>query len=200
MCAHFIVIPRDELERMIADIRNILRAEKHDSMFASYEHAYPKSEVPVLVTQNSNLDIQTKIWGYKVAWQKDVLFNTKIETALGSKKSIWDDSIRHRRCIVPSFGFFEPHIKDTHLSPKTGKTIKDQYYFQYPNSDIVWMAGVYEDDYFSIMTTTPNEWIKKIHRRMPLVLRPEELNIWLNGDYSTLANRDEVELSSNKIA
>ena len=200
MCAHFIVIPRDELERMIADIRNILRAEKHDSMFASYEHVYPKSEVPVLVAQNNNLNIQAKTWGYQVMWQKEVLFNTKIETALGSKQSMWDDSIQHRRCIIPSFGFFEPHKNDTHLSPKTGKPIKDQYYFQCPNSDIVWMAGVYEDNHFSIMTTTPNEWIKNIHRRMPVVLRPDELDTWLNGEYSKLANRDEVELVSHKVA
>jgi len=200
MCAHFIVIPRDELERMIADIRNILRAEKHDSIFASYEHAYPKSEVPVLIAQNNNLEIQTKTWGYPVAWQKEVLFNTKIETALGSKQSMWDDSIQHRRLIIPSFGFFEPHKKDTHLSPKTGKPIKDQYYFQRPDSDIVWIAGVFKDNYFSIMTTTPNDWIKNIHQRMPLVLRTEELSIWLSGDYSTLANRDEVELVSHKVA
>jgi len=205
MCAHFIVIPRDELERMVADIRNILRAEKHDSMFASYEHAYPKSEVPVLVSKDNNLNIQTMMWGYpptgtRASWQKEVLFNTKIETALGEKPSMWDNSIKQRRCIIPSFGFYEPHMTDTHLSPKTGKPIKDQYFFQSPGCDVVWMAGIYEDDFFSIMTTSPNKWIKSIHRRMPVVLRPEELNTWLCGDYTILGNRDDFELVNHKVA
>ena len=113
---------------------------------------------------------------------------------------MWDESIKHRRCIIPSFGFFEPHKTDTHLSPKTGKPIKDLYFFQNPDSDVVWMAGIYEDDYFSIMTTSPNKWIKSIHRRMPVVLRTEELETWFNGDYSTLIDRDKIELINHKVA
>jgi len=208
MCAHFIVIPQDELNRMITDIRNAIAAQKQGSIMSSYEHAYPKSQVPVLVDNNDsngNLTVTQKTWGYpvvpaRVSWQKEVLFNTKIETALGNKPSMWDDSINNRRCIVPTFGFFEPHMTDTHLSPRTGKLVKDNYFFHCPDSDAVWMAGVFEDDFFSVMTTNPNKWIKPIHRRMPLILRPYELSVWLRGDYSTLSNREDIELVANKVA
>ena len=206
MCAHFIVIPRDELERMIADIRETLRAEKRDSIFASYEHAFPKKQVPVILDESrqqgdeSKFLIRDMVWGYPVHWQKDVVFNTKMETALGSKPSMWDDSIKNRRCIIPTYGFFEPHMTDTHLSPKTGKPVKDKYFFHYPDSDVVWMAGVYQENNFSIMTTNPNQWISTIHRRMPVVLRSNELETWLYGDYPNLANRSEIELVSSKVA
>ncbi len=42
------------------------------------------------------------------------------------KPNMWADSLQHRRCVVPSYGFYEPHRTDTHPSSKTGKPIKDQ--------------------------------------------------------------------------
>ncbi len=95
---------------------------------------------------------------------------------------------------------FEPHKTDKHPSPKTGKPIFDQYYFKLPDSDILWMAGIYEDAHFSIMTTAPNAWMRDIHPRMPVVLRPEELDIWFSGEYSLLADRSGVRLQSEKVA
>ncbi len=195
MCAHFIFIPQDELESIIADLQNTLKAKQPD-VAASYPHAYPKSEVPILVPNSGRMEIQSMRWGYSVTWQKDVLFNAKMETALGPKASMWDESVQRRRCVVPSLGFYEPHKTNKHPSPKTGKPISDQYYFIIPDSDIVWMAGVYEDASFSIMTTTPNAWMRDIHPRMPVVLRADELDVWLNGDYHTLADRREVRLDS----
>ena len=129
-----------------------------------------------------------------------MVFNAKMETALAPGPSMWGDSIRRRRCIVPSFGFYEPHIKDTHLSPKTGNPVKDQYCFRLPGSDIVWMAGVFGDGYFSIMTTVPNKWVKDIHPRMPVVLRSDEIGIWLYGEYAALADRKQIQLESYKVA
>ena len=205
MCAHFIVIPQDELDRMIVDIKNALKAQKHDSIFSSYEHAYPKSQVPILIKNNNQYTTTLKTWGYPITpsrarWQSDVLFNTKMETALGNKPGMWEESIRTYRCIVPTFGFFEPHKASTHISPKTGKPIKDKYYFHHKDSDVVWLAGIFENDFFSVMTTNPNKWVEDIHRRMPVVLLTNELDLWLEGDYSGLVNRDDVELVSNKVA
>jgi len=199
MCAHLILIPQDELERIIEDVKNHLKAEQPD-IAASYQDVYPRAKVHVAVSNEGRLDVQVKQWGYPVTWQKDVVFNTKMETALGSKPTMWRDSIQSRRCLVPSFGFFEPHWKDTHLSPKTGKPIKDQYYFQLPGMDIVWMAGVFADEHFSVMTTVPNQWMEKIHPRMPVVLHPDELDIWLHGNYSGLADRARIQMESCKMA
>ena len=128
MCAHFIFIPQDELENIIADFENTLKA-KYADVSASYPHAYPKAEVPVLVHEAGRLGIHAMRWGYSVTWQKDVLFNTKMETALGPKASMWDESIQRRRCVVPSLGFYEPHKTSKHPSPKTDKPISDQYYY-----------------------------------------------------------------------
>lgn len=199
MCATLILIPQDELDRILADVQNNLKAER-DDVIASYQRAYAKSMVPVVIPNQHRLELQEMRWGYPVSWQQNLVYNTRIETALGPKPGMWSDSIRSRRCLVPSFGFYEPHQTDTHLSPKTGKPVKDQYYFRLPGSDIVWMAGVYEDGHFSVVTTAPNQWMQKIHPRMPVVLRPDELEIWLHGEYPKLADREQIELVSYKVA
>ena len=200
MCAHFIMIPKEELEQLIAVIQGNLAARTPVDVAALYPHAYPRAEVPVIQMHFGQLEINPMTWGYPVAWQKDVLFNTKMETALGMQKNMWSESIQHRRCIVPSLGFFEPHRKDTHASAKTGKPIKDQYLFQFPDSGVVWMAAIFEESNFSIMTTAPNPWVKNIHPRMPVVLRRDELGTWLHGDFASLAERNSVALDSRKVA
>jgi putative SOS response-associated peptidase YedK len=34
----------------------------------------------------------------------------------------------------------------------------------------------------AILTTTPNELVAPVHDRMPVILRPEEVDEWLDGD------------------
>ena len=200
MCAHFIMIPREELERIIADIKNGIAAGGYTDTMTSRQDAFPRAVTPVVTAEDNGLSIQSMSWGYPVSWQKEVLFNTKIETALGAKDNMWRDSVLNRRCVIPSYGFFEPHRQDTHISTRTGKPVKDQYSFRLPDTDIVWMAGIFEDGHYSIMTTAPNTWVKEIHPRMPIVLRQNELDIWLDGTYTALADRQSVQLESHRLA
>ncbi len=208
MCGRFIYIPKDELNRIIADVKRNLVGAASANVVASHEEAYPKAQVPVIVPQTGRLEVAVMRFGFERAWAKPpILFNTRADTALrpaaGGKPNMWADSLQHRRCVVPSYGFYEPHQKDTHPSPKTGKPIKDQYYFRLPNSPIVMMAGIYEEGNFSIITTEPNRWMKDIHPRMPVVLRPDEIDRWLYGspgEYTALFDRDNIELMSVREA
>lgn len=209
MCGRFILIPQDELQRIIADVERNIKAEKYKNVAASAtaQEVYPKGDVPIIVPDGNRLETAVMKFGYERAWSKTPLPNTRADTAMKPAKNggpnMWEDSLKNRRCLVPTYGFYEPHMKDTHPSPKTGKPIKDQYYFRLPDSDIVMLAGIYELGHFSIMTTHPNAWMENIHPRMPVVLRPEELKTWLYGDfeeYTALFNRDDVELVSSKAS
>jgi len=166
---------------------------------------YPKSLVPVVVPDMSKpeaplLEARELNWGYHVPWAKTPVFNTKIETATGLKPNMWRESILERRCLVPSFGFFEPHKTATHPSPTTGKPNKDRYLFTSASGPLLWMAGIYDGDHFSLMTTEPNASVVDIHPRMPLVLEPSELTTWLYGDYASLADRSAVVLDNRRVA
>ncbi|MDR1359009.1 MAG: SOS response-associated peptidase family protein [Coriobacteriales bacterium] len=111
---------------------------------------------------------------------------------------MWTESLAHRRCIVPTFGFFEPHQSETFINPRTGKANKQRYFFSEPSSPVLFIAGIHAGDRFSLMTTEPNDIMRPIHNRMPVVLRQEELDTWLYGDYLSLANRSSVVLLARK--
>lgn len=103
-----------------------------------------------------------------------------------------------RRCVVPTFGFYEPHQSETFINPRSGKPNKQSYHFASPESPVTFIAGIYENDRFSLMTTEPNAIMRPIHKRMPVVLEPRELHTWLYGDYLSLAERSSVELWASK--
>ena len=56
------------------------------------------------------------------------------------------------------------------------------------------LAGIYQIHHphntdpletFSILTTSPNQLMQKIHNRMPVIIEPENFNLWLdNSNYS----------------
>ena len=204
MCGRFILIPKDELNRIIADVKANLKNQQHANVMAASQDVYPKATVPVIVPCDDNLDVAEMTWGYEFSWSKAPVFNTRADTALrtstNGRPNVWSDSLKHRRCIVPSYGFYEPHKAETHPSPKTGKPIKQQYHFSLPDSDIVMMAGIWEDGHFSVITTEPNRWMADIHPRMPVVLLPDELETWLYGNFTNLFDRSELELIPGRVA
>ncbi|MDR1088055.1 MAG: hypothetical protein LBL23_02080 [Coriobacteriales bacterium] len=60
------------------------------------------------------------------------------------------------------------------------------------------VAGIHAGERFSLMTTLPNDVMRPIHNRMLVVLKREELDAWLYGDYLSLANRSSVALVARK--
>jgi len=162
-------------------------------------HAFPKSEVPVIVPDaEARLTTEVMTWGYKVSWSKQVVFNTRFDTATRPGRNMWAESLAERRCVVPTYGFYEPHKSETFINPRSNKINKQQYFFTSPSSAILFIAGVFEGDQFSLMTTEPSATMFPIHNRMPVVLEPSELDTWLFGEYLTLENRSAVELIATK--
>lgn len=80
--------------------------------------------------------------------------------------------LQHRRCLIPADGFFEWKKDRKGSQPyKIGLTAGEMF----------GIAGVYEDGRFAIITTEPNAILSPIHDRMPVVLRREEEDLWLDA-------------------
>jgi len=71
------------------------------------------------------------------------------------------------------------------------KPRKDKYLFRKPDEPILYMAGIistFKDsfgekfDAFVILTTAANECVEPIHDRMPVILTPDEINLWTNDE------------------
>jgi putative SOS response-associated peptidase YedK len=107
------------------------------------------------------------------------LINARAESI--QSQPAFAESFRERRCLIPADGFYEWR-KD-----EGGKT---PIWLSRPDGDLFAFAGIWaalpsrdgSDELHScaIVTCAPNELIRPIHDRMPVVLRPELEGHWLD--------------------
>lgn len=124
-------------------------------------------------------------WGLVPSWAKDVNIGYKLTNARAETiqdKPSYRDAYRYRRCLVPASGFYEWNRKAFPRQP---------YYFHPRDTEFMAMAGIWEHWLHpsgseilsvSLITTRANKDVKKIHHRMPVILKPENWNRWLDTD------------------
>lgn len=146
-------------------------------------------------------------WGLVPSWAKDVRvgarsFNARAETL--ADKPMFRTALAKRRCIIPADAFYEWERLGSGSRPK-----KQPWCFQRADSHPIAFAGLYEvwkvrgdandptvaaalglepgtptidGDWLltcTIVTTGANELMAPIHDRMPVVLEPEDIGLWL---------------------
>ena len=129
--------------------------------------------------------IQLLTWGLVPAWGRDKtggtgLINARLETA--ATRPSFREAWRQRRCLVLADGFYEWQRTARGKAPMR-ITLKSNEPFAF--------AGLWEEwrgpgdsalRTFTILTTTPNDLMAPIHKRMPVILRPEQEASWLDTD------------------
>lgn len=123
-------------------------------------------------------------WGLIPFWSKDPsignkLINAKSETI--HEKPAFKSSIKNRRCLVLSDGFFE--WKKEKIKIPYRIIMRDASPFAMAGIWDKWVSGDGEIIHsFSILTTGPNALMSAIHDRMPVILKPDEEKIWLGKE------------------
>lgn len=143
-------------------------------------------------------------WGLVPHWAKDIsignrLINARAETV--AEKPAFRQAFSRRRCLVLASGFYE-----------WGETPAGKVpYFMAPrNGECLAFAGLWErwrggDDILescTIITTTANATLTKVHQRMPAILAADAQVRWLAGETSATerlsllrpAPEDELEV------
>lgn len=134
-------------------------------------------------------------WGLVPSWSKDLsgaskLINARVETV--RDKPSFKNLLKGRRCAVIADGFFE--------WKKTGQ-IKEPYYIHLPSGNPFAFAGLWDmwksidgTSYNSctIITTEASPSVSEIHNRMPVILKPAALDIWLNPDIQDSGHLEKV--------
>jgi putative SOS response-associated peptidase YedK len=124
-------------------------------------------------------------WGLVPSWAKDPslgarLINARAETV--EEKPSFREAFKLRRCLVPADGFYE--------WARTGGK-KQPYFFRLKDERPFAFAGLWERwrgqdgstiDSCTILTTEANETVGPVHDRMPVILGPEDYDLWLDGD------------------
>ena len=201
MCRRFVALSYDDVLEMVVRIEAGLPLTWEPDWPARSFEAFPNAGVPVVVPSSApegagmpRLAVEELTWGYPVEWRRGPVFNTRIETALAPGRTMWSASFERGRCLVPALAFHESHATETVPSVRTGRPVKRQYRFSLPGGEAMLLAGVQEDGRFSLVTTEPNACVAAVHDRMPLVLRADEAQAWLEGDCALLVDRSGIGL------
>lgn len=159
----------------------------------------PTDKILVLKSTSGKISAETMSWGIKFAKQSPLIFNSRIETI--KEKPYWKMMFDKNRCIVPMSGFYEWQT--------IGKK-KTPYRIYLPGKEIFFVPGIFHYDktanksFVSLITTTPNQFISKIHHRMPVILFPDEINdYFVNSAEDNLAKckplDDSIEMAMEQI-
>jgi len=140
--------------------------------------------VPVIIRHRGGNECRLMHWGLIPHWAADPtignrMINARAEilTELPSFKLLVD----RRRCIIPADGFYEWR--------KEGRR-KVPMWVHLKNREPFGLAGLWDVwrkpdgkrvESFTIITTEPNELVRPIHNRMPVILRPEDEDQWLDA-------------------
>jgi putative SOS response-associated peptidase YedK len=180
MCGRYSVLTEDE----IIEIRQIIkewsvRIVKDD--FENYEQPFgevrPTDSAPVIVCEEDGISFENLRWGFKKWDGKGVIINARSETL--KTKSLFSRCLDMGRCVVPAGEYFE-----WEKLPQG----KRKYYIKDGEGHILFMAGLYrntaEGREFVIITKDAFGDVVNIHDRMPVILRANQVEDWLNGKLS----------------
>jgi putative SOS response-associated peptidase YedK len=124
-------------------------------------------------------------WGLIPFWARDPkigsqMINARSETV--AEKPAFRAAFRRRRCLVVADGFYEWQ--------KTDGT-KQPFYIRLRDARPFAFAGLWEhwkgpDDTAiescTLLTTQPNDLLRAVHNRMPVILQPRDYDLWLDPE------------------
>jgi putative SOS response-associated peptidase YedK len=178
MCGRF------QQQRPTSELAQIFDAEDLTDAPEPRFNVAPTTEASVVVQREEKRAIVRYGWGLIPPWSDDPkiankTFNARAETVATS--GMFRDAFRKRRCLVPVDGFYEWH--------SVGKARQPLTIFD-PDGRPLALAGLWTGRQdpetgewrrtFTIITTRPNEFMRSIHDRMPVIIDPEQWALWLD--------------------
>lgn len=153
----------------------------------------PTTRVPIVVkTEDDLLELNGARWGLIPHWWKkeappSLTFNARSEEA--AEKPTWRHSLRGMRCLMTVRGWYEWN-ENEQVRSDSGRKVKQPYFISSPDSEVIAFAGLWaiwkgEDGSqvlsCALLSKAASPAIVRIHDRMPVVLKPEHFDAWLNS-------------------
>lgn len=122
-------------------------------------------------------------WGLIPSWAKNPTIGTKLINARAetvATKPAFRTALRARRCLIVTDGFYEWETRGRRKQPWFIR-MADNCPFAFAGLWDQWMPPAGERiDSCTILTTTPNALIQRLHHRMPVILPPAAYDTWLD--------------------
>lgn len=170
-------------------------AEAPEALIEPSYNVAPTKDVYAVLSDGTTRVVDAFHWGLIPLWAKDAKIGSKMINARAetlAEKNAYKSAFKKRRCIIPADGFYEWQ-KD----PKDPKAKKQPFFIHHPDGEPFAFAGLWEvwrgpdkDQEplrsCTIITTTPNSEMAKIHDRMPVILPASAWETWLDRDVDDL--------------
>jgi putative SOS response-associated peptidase YedK len=139
----------------------------------------------------SGREVVSLRWGLVPAWAEDPkighrLINARAESL--TQRLAFRSAYRDRRCLLVADGFYEWHGKPS---------IRQPYYYRLGDGGVFGIAALWERweppaapkgiakagsvETCTIVTTEANGLVRVVHDRMPVILGPRDLQLWLGA-------------------
>lgn len=191
MCGRFAIFTKPEA--YLAQIG--LAGEVEPCAAVEYCNAYPTQHLPVVYRDPAEgLRCNLLHWGLIPSWAKDASIGYKTSNAR-SETAAEKPSFRHafykQRAVIPIDGWFEWLREGKHKRP---------YFHHRIDGRVIWIAGLWEHWInpvnqeplmsFTLLTRNAEGKSASIHDRMPVILNPNKVELWLNPE---LQDRARIE-------
>lgn len=180
MCGRFtLTYSKDDLNAFLKDTYNI--EEMTHAVAPPRYNIAPSQQVLAIIHDGERYRAGYLTWGLIPAWASPSnyynIINVRSETI--KTKHSFDFAFTSHRCIILADGFYEWQTKDNDKQPM---------YVRLKDRSIFGFAGIYHSKILddgtkvhtcAIITTSPNDIMKDIHSRMPVILPDDIHEKWL---------------------
>ena len=188
MCGRFVGF------RSLEELKEIYPIDRAACEVVANYNVAPSQEVLVLVKYAGENWLDRFHWGLVPFWAKDISIGNRMINARSesiAEKPSFRNAFKKRRCLILADGFYEWKGEKGHKQP-VFITLPDKKPFAFAGLWESWNNKDAEEAVYkscTIITTRASESIRDIHHRMPVILKAEVYEHWLEP-----ANQNITEL------
>lgn len=173
---------KEQVERMFDVSTN------RNDYFNSNYNITPGTLIPTVYRENDERNIYNFLWGLIPPGAEDEREGEEhydVPVDDDNKPEWLEECFEKRRCIIPASGFYKW---------KTTKKNSTPFYIRLLSQPLIGIAGIYSvwrspagRDVYSCaqLTTRANALVQPVDDRMPVILEPEDFEIWLDQETDT---------------
>ncbi len=166
MCGRYVITNSVSKTKKI--VKTAIKVEDKENY-----NAHPYQDLPVIKKYTNGNTLENLKWGIIPSWSKKKefkpLINARLETI--DEKISFKKLIKLTRCIAVADGFYEWKREDKNKVP---------HYFLREDKKIMYIAAIYENNQFCLITEEATRNVIDIHKRQPVILNENDVNRYLN--------------------